>query len=337
MFSLTGLFAQNDSSVKINPETTIVAKPKPKPAFNRIIKKDSVVRVKDSLPAAMVTDSAVSKDSIVKTIALADSLKADSLKKANASRQSLTDTSTYAALLDIPGLPFHKQPVFMLMEEKPVKTNDELFYLMVGVVLFLAITRVSFPKYFKNIFSLSFQTSFRQKQTRDQLLQDNIPSLMMNVLFFISGGIYSGLIARQEGLVAHSYWWVMLYCAALLTIIYLGKYLFLHFSGWVFNEKEAAGSYTFLVFLINKIIGVVLIPFLFLIAFSSEKIVQVAITVSLILLIILLFYRFIVGLGTIRRDLKVNPFHFFLYLCAVEILPLLLLYKALFNSIGSYI
>lgn len=329
-------FTQTDSLLKPKAETTII-KPKVKPVLQVKPKKiDSSVKIKDSAIALLTVDSAKIKDSIAKTIAVRDSLKLDSVKKAQAIKLPKTDTSTYYTLLNVPGLPFHKKPVFMLMQEKPRESKDELFYLIVGVVLYLAIIRLIFPKYFKNIFRLSFQTSFRQKQTRDQLMQDNLASLLMNLLFFITGGIYIGLLAKQEGIIPFSYWWVMVYCAALLTIIYLGKFLFMQFSGWVFNEKEASGTYTFLIFLVNKIVGVALIPFLFLIAFSSKTIADISITVSLILLVIMLLYRFIVGLGTIHRDLKVNPFHFFLYLCAVEILPLLLLYKALFNYIGNY-
>jgi hypothetical protein len=40
-------------------------------------------------------------------------------------------------------------------------------------------------------------------------------------------------------------------------------------------------------------------------------------------------YRFIVSFGPVRKEIKVNGFHFFLYLCAFEIAPLLLIYKLL--------
>jgi len=43
----------------------------------------------------------------------------------------------------------------------------------------------------------------------------------------------------------------------------------------------------------------------------------------------MLFYRFIISYRPVRSEIKVNRFHFFLYLCAFEIAPLLLIYKVL--------
>jgi hypothetical protein len=159
----------------------------------------------------------------------------------------------------------------------------------------------------------------------------------MNILFFISGGIYIGLIAQNANYTSISFWELLLFCAVILSAIYAVKFLFLRFSGWVFNVKAASSTYIFIVFMINKIIGILLIPFLLILAFSSPAIVQTATILSLILVGILLLYRYLISMGTIRQDLKVNALHFFLYLCAVEVLPLLLIYKFLFNYIGNNI
>jgi len=128
-----------------------------------------------------------------------------------------------------------------------------------------------------------------------------------------------------------------LICGLALILIYLGKYLFLVFAGWVFNTKEAAGSYIFLVFLVNKVMGVALIPFLLILSFAAPPVVDVAITVSFGMIGVLFAYRYLVSFSAIRNKLKVNVLHFFLYLCAVEVLPLLLIYKLLINYItGSF-
>jgi hypothetical protein len=43
----------------------------------------------------------------------------------------------------------------------------------------------------------------------------------------------------------------------------------------------------------------------------------------------LFIYRFIISYTPIRNEIKLNRFHFFIYLCAFEIAPLLLIYKVL--------
>jgi hypothetical protein len=107
------------------------------------------------------------------------------------------------------------------------------------------------------------------------------------------------------------------------------KFLGLKIAGWVFGIQEAADAYIFIVFITNKMIGILLLPLLILLAFSKAEIYTVSITVSWCLLAGLYLYRIILTYSAIRNQIKVNPFHFFLYFCAFEIAPLLLVYRGL--------
>ena len=321
--------------ISINPvNQTLSAKSRLLPIKTDTVRKRRIYVSKDSVSV---------RDSISKALVLIDSIRLDSLKKDSVKKTSvkvalvIKDTSTYHSILAIPYLPFDKPLVFMISQIRPPHTKDELFYLLTGLIFLVAFVKIVFPKYFNNLFILSFQTSFRQRQTREQLLQDNLASLMMNILFFISGGIYVSLIAASSGYTHASFWELLLFCSLILTAVYTIKFLFLRFSGWVFNVPSASNTYIFIVFLINKVVGILLIPFLLILAFSSPIIVQTAMIMSLILIVILLLYCYLISMGTIRQDLKVNALHFFLYLCAVEILPLLVIYKVLFNYIGNNI
>ena len=225
----------------------------------------------------------------------------------------------------------------MVIDYHKQSSKDDLFYLMAGVIFCLAFIRAVFSKYFRNLFLFFFQTSLRQQQIREQLLQNNLASLFINLLFFISTGLYISLLIKYKNWASVSYGWLALFCAVILILVYLGKYLFLLFAGWVFNTKEAAGSYIFLVFMVNKMMGILLIPFLLILSFANATVVDVGITVSIGLIGLLYLYRYLVSFSAIRNKLKVNALHFFLYLCAVEVLPLLLIYKGLINYIaGSF-
>jgi hypothetical protein len=179
------------------------------------------------------------------------------------------------------------------------------------------------------------QTSIRQKQTREQLLQNNLASVLLNILFVASASIYLTLLIQYKQWVAIQFYPLLLYCVIILFVIYIGKYLFLAFSGWVFNVPEATNAYTFIVFLVNKVLGIVLIPFALMITFSPLPIKQIAITISAGVALVLFMYRYLISFGVIRSNLKVSAFHFFLYLCAVELLPLLLIYKLLVNFVSE--
>jgi hypothetical protein len=319
-------FGQIDS-IQQQPESTRTT-----PVQPVIIQPETTRQQIQDTPRRVRYRPIIDSASVARANLLRDSLRTDSLQKAKmAVRAAVIDTSSYKKYFIHPYLPLDQTAVYMLTDRRSPVKKDELFYLMAGVVFCLAFIRAGFPKYFRNLFVVFFQTNIRQKQSRDQLLQDNFASLLINLLFFISAGLYITLLIQNQGWTTTPFWILALASVVALVLIYLGKYLFLLFAGWVFNAKEAAGSYVFLVFLVNKIMGVLLIPFLLILAFSATEVVNVSLLVSLIMIGLLFLYRYFVSFNAIRSRLKVNLLHFFLYLCAVEVLPLLLIYKVLVN------
>lgn len=312
------VIAQSDTSVRSNSVQQGVRLDSGIQIQTTPVQKDSLFSYTDS--TALSKDS-TTVDSLQSSVALMDVQN--------------NDTSTYAKYLVHPYLPLSAKPMFMISDFRETRTLDDLFYLLMGVLLLLAFIRSAFPRYFKNLFVLFFQTSLRQKQTRDHLLQDNLGSVFVNLLFIVSTSIYGALIIRHREWLDYPFWHVIFFGAGLLSIVYFGKFLFLQFAGWVFNSREAAMNYTFTVFLVNKVLGISLVPFLFLMAFSTSTLREVAFTVSVGLTGLLLLYRYVVSFANIRNTLKVNALHFFLYLCAVEILPLLVLYKLMADYIGG--
>ena len=268
---------------------------------------------------------------------IADSLAADSIQREQMAFEKpvqWVDTSTYRRIAQNPYLPLNQPPVFLLLDYKDKKSKDSLFYTVLFLVFMLGFIKNVFPKYFQNLFRLFFQTSLRQKQTKDQLEQDGQASLLINLFFLFSAGLFITLMIQQNQWLDMPYWLLYAYSTAVLAVIYLGKYLFVSFAGWVFNNSQSASSYLFLVAVVNRIMGVVLLPLIVVMAFAEAPIAIIALTISFGVVTLLFFYRYIVSFGILRSELQVNPFHFFLYLCAVEILPMALIYKLLVENLG---
>lgn len=296
------------------------------------IRKRSVV--KDSLRRLVVLDTAKGEDSSLKAAAnftpLTDTLQDTSIStikmQAVVTTQKPLD-SFYIKLLNNPFFKITGRPVYLVVNERERKSKDEVFYLFAGLLLFLAFIRLVFNRYFQNVFRLFFQPAFRQKQTREQLLQNNLPSLLLNLFYVLSGGAYVSFLLTYYNILHISFWQIFIYSLLSLLVLYLGKYIFLSFAGWVFNAKEAAEAYIFAVYLINKILGVILIPFTVVIAFSQPGLINIAVTASLFIILLLFIYRYLVSFAPVRKEIKVSALHFFFYIFAFEITPLLLIYK----------
>lgn len=221
-------------------------------------------------------------------------------------------------------------PVSMLAAVKHKKEKDLLFYLLAGLVLSLAFFRYFFTRYFSNLFRVFFNTSLRQSQLTDQLLQAKLPSLILNIFFIFTGGIYVYTLLQYNGWIpVHNNWLTLGICTGTLGLIYFIKFCTLKFTGWLTGYASIINTYVFIIFLICKIIGILLVPFIILITFSDAAIVHAAILISLLLIGMMFILRFLRSYSIIQNQLKVSKIHFILYILGIEILPLLLIYKGL--------
>ena len=130
------------------------------------------------------------------------------------------------------------------------------------------------------------------KVFRDQLNADPIPNILMNFLFACSTGAYLYALIRLYHPAREMALPPALMLGAFIVgvmLVYGMKWLAIRASGWAFGVSSLTTQYLFNVFLINKILAVVLVPFTVFLALDSacrprpleEEFVGVSISSSL--------------------------------------------------------
>lgn len=219
-------------------------------------------------------------------------------------------------------------PVSLAVQVKKQKSTENLFYLITAMVLLLAFLKYFYNRYFTNLFRVFFNTSLRQSQLTDQLLQAKLPSLLFNLFFVISGGLYVYILLKHYQMVPDENYRVLFFSSVIIVgLIYLVKFCTLKFTGWITGLTEVTNTYVFIIFLINKIIGIFLVPFIVIMSFADLAIVKIAVLISLMSIGIFLLLRFFRSYSLLQNQLKISRFHFILYIIGIEILPLLLIYR----------
>ena len=244
----------------------------------------------------------------------------------------LSDSTSIQELLfeGHPFFSFDTPAVNSRSDMKRFEGKELLFYVVVSLILLFAVLRLGFWKYFNDLFRVFFRTTLKQRQIKEQLMQTPFPSLVFNGFFVATAGLYiNQMLHYFEITPIDNFWLLYLYCGVSLAVIYFVKFVGLTICGWLFNMRKAADSYVFIVFIINKVIGIALLPFIVLLSFTDGVMYSVALVLSWCTVGALFLYRFILGFAAIRNEVRFNLFHFFLYLCAFEIAPLLLIYKLL--------
>jgi hypothetical protein len=215
-------------------------------------------------------------------------------------------------------------------DKKLFQGKEYLFYYLIFLLILFGFLRRAFAKYFYDLFRVFFKTTLKQRQTQEQLLQSSLASVFMNSFFVLSAGLYVNFLLQYFHLViSENFWLQYVYCIGALAAIYLVKFIGLKITGWLFNVNNTTDSYIFIVFIINKMLGIFLLPFLLLLAFANDPLYSYAMFISWIGLGLLLIYRFILSYSAVRKEVKLNSFHFILYILGFEVIPLLLIYKLL--------
>jgi hypothetical protein len=209
------------------------------------------------------------------------------------------------------------------------KQNDKNFFIAIGVLLIFALIRSMFTKYVKDLWQITLQNTFRLSAIKAQISANATASLLMNIYFAIVLGCFLNVLLQYNQIVIINNSIVQLIlCCTLVGIVYTLKYLFVLICGVLFQQKKASSDYIFIIFLCNKIIAMLLMPIvLYLLVSNTYQ--KTFIVIALFIICVLFLFRHLFSLLTIVKQLQMQKLHFFMYLCATEILPLMIAYKFL--------
>ncbi len=225
--------------------------------------------------------------------------------------------------------------LYKIEQKFSLPDKDILFYAVIALIFLYSFLIQIAPQYIAKLFSQFSQSSLRMMQNREQLLQNSLASFIMNIGFVVSFSLMMTLVIFNAHLLPINFWEGFFYMCLFFLGLYIGKYICLTIAGYIFNTIELVQTYIFVVFMINKVLGILLIPFIGILAFAKPFLHPFAIWGASLLMVLLLLYRYLFSLTSVRNKLHVSSFHFFLYLCAFEVIPLLILYKLIVQYFGG--
>jgi len=258
-----------------------------------------------------------------------------------ASPQELLLSAKAAADSSLAAHPMLESPYVISDIQSPHKyvsqTSD--FYLLLTLCLILGLIRYMDTRYFGNLWRAFWNPTLSNRQLKDQLQGAGLPNFLMNIFFAFAGGAYMYYVVRyftpiSSGVIPPSLLIIMLIAGT--GLIYVIKYSAVRFSGWAFRLEGITEHYLFNVFLINKILAITLIPFIIVLAFADHNLARQIVVISFITSGILLLNRYIRSWQVFGSFFQYSKFHFFMYLCASELLPLAVLMKILVKGLMFY-
>jgi len=199
-------------------------------------------------------------------------------------------------------------------------------WIMVIIALSVMILGYLFSA-FRARFNTLIKASFSNQLSREEYSLSHPTSIFLSVNFLITASLFilQAICSKKifPAFIDFSFLSYLLIFVFLFAV-YLVKIASLKITGFIFDNRAAINEYIFIVFLINQIIGIVFIPIIIFIAYGNESFVKAFFYIGIALFISGYIIRVGKGALTIFSDGEIPAFYLFLYLCTLEILPLLL-------------
>lgn len=207
------------------------------------------------------------------------------------------------------------------VERRKPSRGIQIFLLLLSLLFLIFIVNVerNFVKDLWRVISNENYSSLHLRNQRNTMRQ--ILLLMGYLVFILQGGIflYHALVnfQYQDDLFDN-----IGTCIALIFIIYLVRHVVIRYLRWLFNNEKEMTLYSFDISTFNIMVGLVLLPINVMLNFGPESLFKPLIIIGLIAILGAYALRQLRWMLTARHLIANSLFLFFVYLCAVEILPL---------------
>ena len=211
--------------------------------------------------------------------------------------------------------------------EKVNNNTDWLtIVLLLGLVLFASVKN-SFSKYLKHLMQSIFNYSTAHRMFQEKNNSIFHASLRLEIFHYIIVSVFLYQLAVHYRLeFQFDKFSLFLMCLALLVVYYATKIVLYRFWGLLIERQPEINEYLFNMSNFNRIVGIFIFPVTAFIAFNPFKNNEIVIITGSLLLLgfyVLLIWRGIEIL--LKKQFPIS--YMFLYLCTLEFLPLLLIYK----------
>ena len=212
------------------------------------------------------------------------------------------------------------------------KYNDWLSIFLILSVVIIGFLRISSMKFLRELFNSAFYSQAANKMYSSVNIRNSMPSFVLSILFFVNTGlfIFEALAFYQESIFNQEGFLLLLIIGGILIVYDVIKWFLYRMTGFVFDTSLLNGEYLFNPTMLSQVYAIVLLPIISVIPFVNGWIVPNLIKLGVGMFIVLYIWQLFRGIKIFFQN-TFSGFYMFLYFCALEILPLVILYKILFN------
>jgi hypothetical protein len=216
----------------------------------------------------------------------------------------------------------------VLLQRVPIHHPTWVFIYIFALLGFYAWIRI----YYGNIFIQTAQATINYQVANRMYLDNNIlknqQDRVLYVLYFLVIAFLIYFMEVRLELTPNNLTGGLLYLFNLgvLSAVFLGRIVLLNSIGFLFNRLSIFREYLYNIFIFNKLTGLMVLSLMIFFVYTKGMVQDLLFWFTLSVVGLMFIIRLFRGLiFSFKKDVLI--FYMFLYLCALEIAPLVLLYR----------
>lgn len=212
-----------------------------------------------------------------------------------------------------------------------IKYSRPIWVLFLTFLLFLVlgVLKIVFPVEVRTIVEAYYRERLLLQVSKEDNLATSWPYIFLYVLFSLSLGLFVVIVLSSFGQGTYLTFENFLTNSLLVGVLFIAKILIIRFISFVFLLDKIAREYIAVLYLVYFNSMFCLMPFLLAAVFVPSSYIPFLLIIYVVFVVLLFAYRFLRTAIHLFSNYKFSIFYLILYLCTLEIAPILILVRAL--------
>ncbi len=214
---------------------------------------------------------------------------------------------------------------------KPREKGETWFVaFIVFLLLFFAVLKNAFSKELSTIIRSFYSNRALNQINKEDSLFSSWPFIFLYILFGFTIGAFLYLCARyfQVTYILKGFQWLLVLSFSVIGL-FTFKIFVIRLLGFLFDAAKPVGEYTTVLFLSYFNAAILFLPLVVAFSFAPARFAAYYIYSTLAVVALIFIFQFLRAGAIILSNYRFPKIYLFLYICALEICPLLILIKAL--------
>ncbi len=209
---------------------------------------------------------------------------------------------------------------------------DWYFFVLISLVISVVWIKLIYPKFLTNYFSSALSYQIAHKIYNETGLTGKRVGLTLDIIYLITGALFLYNLFHFFALSPFNLSGIRLLLLSLSALVFfiLLRLLLMYLVSILFHQNKIISEFLFHFYLYNKMLGILLIPFLFFIPYTEGILQEVIVYVGIIAVIFVYLFKLVRVILFLLKNV-IFIFYLFLYLCVLEIVPFMVIIKFLLS------